>query len=261
MRVLLRQGRPVPGQVVADPLRLVGQADRARGPTRCRTTSSSGPGHASRAVVRRAADGLSHRRHALAGRVHARRQRDDHDQRLGACWTSRATPIRWVGRRSRWVTDAVPDRAHGRLGLPGPGWTCSGTRTRTCTRTDTLAPHASYPPITIAVTDGDPTRPGVRVQRAQVHRPRPEHGRTSTPHPIFGRRARPQGDVGGSVPGDAGADDGPAGGDVQRVHERELGAAARGVDGGHVPAVDLGHLADDRQAEAGAGPPASARAA
>jgi len=33
----------------------------------------------------------------------------------------------------------------------GPGWTCTGTSTRTCTRRDVLAPHSSYPPITIAV--------------------------------------------------------------------------------------------------------------
>jgi hypothetical protein len=33
----------------------------------------------------------------------------------------------------------------------GPGWTCSGTGTRTCRRTDTLAAGASYPPITITV--------------------------------------------------------------------------------------------------------------
>ena len=33
----------------------------------------------------------------------------------------------------------------------GPGWTCSGSGTRTCRRTDTLPPGASYPPITITV--------------------------------------------------------------------------------------------------------------
>ena len=33
----------------------------------------------------------------------------------------------------------------------GPGWTCSGSGTRTCRRTDTLAAGASYPPITITV--------------------------------------------------------------------------------------------------------------
>jgi len=33
----------------------------------------------------------------------------------------------------------------------GPGWTCTGTGTRTCTRTDVLPPHASYPPVTITV--------------------------------------------------------------------------------------------------------------
>lgn len=33
----------------------------------------------------------------------------------------------------------------------GPGWTCTGSGTRTCTRTDVLAPHSSYPPISITV--------------------------------------------------------------------------------------------------------------
>jgi uncharacterized repeat protein (TIGR01451 family) len=33
----------------------------------------------------------------------------------------------------------------------GPGWTCTGTGTRTCRRTDVLPPHLSYPPITLTV--------------------------------------------------------------------------------------------------------------
>jgi peptidoglycan/xylan/chitin deacetylase (PgdA/CDA1 family) len=33
----------------------------------------------------------------------------------------------------------------------GSGWTCTGGRTRTCTRTDVLAAHASYPPVEITV--------------------------------------------------------------------------------------------------------------
>jgi uncharacterized repeat protein (TIGR01451 family) len=33
----------------------------------------------------------------------------------------------------------------------GTGWTCTGTNTRTCTRSDVLAPHSSYPALTIAV--------------------------------------------------------------------------------------------------------------
>jgi hypothetical protein len=33
----------------------------------------------------------------------------------------------------------------------GDGWTCAGTGTRTCTRADILAPHASYPPVEITV--------------------------------------------------------------------------------------------------------------
>ena len=45
-------------------------------------------------------------------------------------------------------------------GASGPGWTCSGTTTVTCTRADVLAPGAAFPPITL----------GVRVRR--VRRPR-----------------------------------------------------------------------------------------
>src|SRR4051794_2887999 len=34
----------------------------------------------------------------------------------------------------------------------GPGWTCTGTTTSRCTRSDVLAPGASYPPITMTVS-------------------------------------------------------------------------------------------------------------
>ena len=34
----------------------------------------------------------------------------------------------------------------------GSGWTCTGSGTRTCSRTDVLAPHASYPPVDITVS-------------------------------------------------------------------------------------------------------------
>jgi uncharacterized repeat protein (TIGR01451 family) len=36
-------------------------------------------------------------------------------------------------------------------GAAGNGWTCSGAEVRTCTRTDVLAPKASYPPIVFTV--------------------------------------------------------------------------------------------------------------
>jgi hypothetical protein len=48
------------------------------------------------------------------------------------------------------VRDRVPDGLTA-TAAPGGGWACSGTRTRTCTRNDVLAPHASYPPVEIAV--------------------------------------------------------------------------------------------------------------
>ena len=36
--------------------------------------------------------------------------------------------------------------------IGGTGWTCTGTTTRNCTRTDILAPHSSFPPVTINVS-------------------------------------------------------------------------------------------------------------
>jgi hypothetical protein len=36
--------------------------------------------------------------------------------------------------------------------VAGTGWTCTGTTTRSCTRVDILAPHSSFPPVTINVT-------------------------------------------------------------------------------------------------------------
>src|SRR3954447_562609 len=56
-----------------------------------------------------------------------------------------------VGGSTLTVTDALAAGLDP-VSATGAGWTCSGNRTRTCTRTDTLAPHASYPPITIAVS-------------------------------------------------------------------------------------------------------------
>src|SRR3954452_23942373 len=53
------------------------------------------------------------------------------------------------------VTDQLPTGLSGLISNPGftagpipasgTGWTCSGTATSTCTRTDALAPGASYP--------------------------------------------------------------------------------------------------------------------
>jgi peptidoglycan/xylan/chitin deacetylase (PgdA/CDA1 family) len=39
--------------------------------------------------------------------------------------------------------------------VSGPGWVCTGTTERRCTRSDVLAPRASYPPITITVKVAD----------------------------------------------------------------------------------------------------------
>lgn len=48
------------------------------------------------------------------------------------------------------ITDPVPAGLEA-TSASGPGWACTGTSTITCTRTDVLAPHASYPPVTITV--------------------------------------------------------------------------------------------------------------
>ena len=48
------------------------------------------------------------------------------------------------------VTDAIPAGLTA-TSATGNGWTCTGTTTVRCTRTDVLAPGATYPPITITV--------------------------------------------------------------------------------------------------------------
>jgi hypothetical protein len=50
------------------------------------------------------------------------------------------------------VTDTLPNVPHTfvPVSISGPGWTCS-LATLTCTRSDSLAPGASYPPITLVV--------------------------------------------------------------------------------------------------------------
>jgi uncharacterized repeat protein (TIGR01451 family) len=48
------------------------------------------------------------------------------------------------------VTDPIPAGLTA-TGATGNGWACTGTATVRCTRTDVLAPGATYPPITITV--------------------------------------------------------------------------------------------------------------
>ncbi|GHJ41990.1 hypothetical protein Sm713_75990 [Streptomyces sp. TS71-3] len=48
------------------------------------------------------------------------------------------------------VNEAIPSGLTA-TAASGPGWTCTGTTTTSCTRTDALAPHSSYPPITVTV--------------------------------------------------------------------------------------------------------------
>ena len=51
--------------------------------------------------------------------------------------------------------------------LSGTGWTCT-VATRTCTRSDALAPGASYPPITVATSVAAGAAPGVVTNTAVV---------------------------------------------------------------------------------------------
>ena len=51
--------------------------------------------------------------------------------------------------------------------LSGTGWTCT-VATRTCTRSDALAPGASYPPITVTTSVGAGAAPGTVTNTAVV---------------------------------------------------------------------------------------------
>src|SRR3954454_1311554 len=60
------------------------------------------------------------------------------------------------------VTEALPSGLSALVNNPGlgagptaasgPGWTCTGTTTSRCTRSDVLAPGAAYQPITMTVS-------------------------------------------------------------------------------------------------------------
>jgi uncharacterized repeat protein (TIGR01451 family) len=52
------------------------------------------------------------------------------------------------------VVDAIPPGLIA-TAASGSGWTCTGAEARRCTRSDLLAPRASYPPITITVKVAD----------------------------------------------------------------------------------------------------------
>jgi uncharacterized repeat protein (TIGR01451 family) len=101
-----------------------------------------------------------------------------------------------VGGSTVTVNDAVP-RGLTVTSVSGQGWTCSGSGTRKCTRTDTLAPHASYPPIEIAVNVAADA-PGV-VTNAPKYIAHGQSWANIDSDPIsVGVTAG--GDVGGSVP-------------------------------------------------------------
>jgi Polysaccharide deacetylase len=65
-----------------------------------------------------------------------------------------------VGGSTVTVRDAIPAGLTA-TAASGPGWSCSGSGTRTCTRTDTLAPHSSYPPITVTVNVSNSAPPTI----------------------------------------------------------------------------------------------------
>jgi hypothetical protein len=48
------------------------------------------------------------------------------------------------------VIDPIPGGLHA-VSATGQGWTCTPGNTTICTRSDVLAPHALYPPVTITV--------------------------------------------------------------------------------------------------------------
>src|SRR3954469_24360673 len=122
-----------------------------------------------------------------------------------------------VGGSTVTVTDAIPTGLNP-VSASGPGWTCSGNRTRTCTRSDTLAPHAAYPPITIAVTATD-TAPYVVTNTPKYIAHGQGWANTDTDAISVGVPAN--GDVGGSVPATLALTLGPA---------ASFGAFTPGVD-------------------------------
>jgi hypothetical protein len=111
-----------------------------------------------------------------------------------------------VGGSTVTVTDAIPTGLNV-VSASGPGWTCTGTRTRTCTRTDTLAPRAAYPPITIAVTAAT-TAPGVVANVPKYIAHGQSWANIDTDPISVGVPAT--GDVGGSVPATLALTMGPA---------------------------------------------------
>lgn len=64
------------------------------------------------------------------------------------------------------VRDLIPSGLSA-TAASGSDWTCTGTGTRTCTRTDALAPHSSYPPITITVNVSS-SAPGTIANEPEV---------------------------------------------------------------------------------------------
>src|SRR4051812_33239166 len=150
-----------------------------------------------------------------------------------------------VGGSTVTVTDAIPTGLTP-VSASGPGWTCSGNRTRTCTRTDTLAPHAAYPPITIAVTATD-TAPYVVTNTPKYI----AHGQgwaNTDPDPISIGQAT-SGDVSATVPATLGltvgsATFGPFVPGVDRTYEASATANVISTAGDASLTTDGGTLAN-----------------
>src|SRR4051812_45502334 len=150
-----------------------------------------------------------------------------------------------VGGSTVTVTDAIPTGLNP-VSSTGTGWTCSGNRTRTCTRSDTLAPHASYPPITIAVTATD-TAPYVVTNTPKYI----AHGQgwaNTDPDPISIGQAT-SGDVSATVPATLGltvgsATFGPFVPGVDRTYEASATANVISTAGDASLTTDGGTLAN-----------------
>jgi hypothetical protein len=83
-------------------------------------------------------------------------------------------------------------------GASGTGWTCSGTTTVTCTRSDVLNPGASFPPVTIPIKVAATAKPNLTTSPQVTGRGGTVWIDTTSDALPIGIPA--SGDVGGTVP-------------------------------------------------------------
>ena len=153
--------------LLAAALFLLGAAPAAAAPDLTLTAS-----HARADVPARA--GAEHdavHRHAHADRRQRGRRSDRREHRHGHRDAA--------GRADR--AGQPPGRsARARRAASGPGWTCTGTTTTRCTRSDVLAPGAAYPPITITVAVANSAAAYAAQRRRRRGRRRRRRGATAT---------------------------------------------------------------------------------